>query len=134
MPSDHRRIIERLLAAQSRGDWDGVFEVMHEDAAFELPFQHTRFEGRDEIVARMAPSVARMEGLTFTDVDVREMAEPGWAIVTFKGKATMATTRRPYRQTYIALFHVVRGKVALFREYFDTLELATACAQVAPVA
>lgn len=132
MTSDHD-LIPVLLAAQSKGDWDAMFAVMHEDGVFELPFLKQRFEGRVEIERRMAPSIDRMIGLTFSDIEVRDMAEPGWMIAHFKGNATVRPTGRPYRQTYVGIFRAIDGKIVLFQEYFDTLELAIACARVGPV-
>lgn len=130
--SARQEMIEQLLHAQSRGDWDTMFTIMSDDAIFELAFHKTRFEGREEIVKRMAPSIARMAGLTFSEIEVRDLADPDWAIATFKGTAEVTTTGRPYHQTYIALYRFTDGKVSLFREYFDTIALAVATGMLDP--
>jgi ketosteroid isomerase-like protein len=132
--TDKHNLVMELLRHQSAGDFDRMLALMTDDAVFEIPFNQEYMAGKAKIRERMAPSVARMQGLRFFDFVFRDMADPDWLMVEFKGEATVATTGRPYRQMYIALFRFEGDKVALFQEYFSTLELAIACARVEPVA
>ena len=120
--NNHELIVE-VLKRQASGNLKGMLELMTDDVAFELPFFGDRYVGKVEIEARMAPSVARMQGLAFRDFVLRDMAEPGWVLANFKGTARCTTTGRTYNQIYIAVFQVRDGRVALFQEYFDTFQL-----------
>ena len=63
--------------------------------------------------------LALLEGLTFHDVVVDEMLDPSQVTMRYAGSATMATTGKPFRQTYITQVRVDDGRVTHFREYFN---------------
>ena len=129
-PSDRHAadiaLIGRLLRCQETRDWDGLAAAFDADAVFDLPYMGESFRGRDLIVARMRPSLERMAGLRFFDLDIRPLAEAGEYLAEFKGSAQVTTTGLPYDQIYIALFTVRDGRVVRFREYMDPLVLGIA--------
>jgi ketosteroid isomerase-like protein len=92
-------LIKRLQTAQSSRDWAAMAAAFDDDAVFELPYIGESFRGRDEIVARMRPSLERMNGLRFFDFDIRPMAEAGCYVAEFKGSAVISTTGLPYDQS-----------------------------------
>ena len=47
------------------------------------------------------------------------MQDPETLFAEFKGDVEVIPTGRQYKQTYGGLFHVVDGKIKLFREYYD---------------
>jgi ketosteroid isomerase-like protein len=127
-------LIKRLQTAQSSRDWAAMAAAFDDDAVFELPYIGESFRGRDEIVARMRPSLERMNGLRFFDFDIRPMAEAGCYVAEFKGSAVISTTGLPYDQIYIALFRIRDGRVVQFREYMDPLVLGLALQRVERIA
>jgi len=134
MPVDRSRedeaLIHSLLRCQSACDWDGVRQVLAEDAVFEMPFINEKFSGRETIIARWRPSLERMEGARFYDVTLRPLADAGWYIAEFRNTCTVATTGLIYDQDYIAMFQIRDSMIVLFREFFDTLRLAVALKRV----
>jgi ketosteroid isomerase-like protein len=127
-------LIRRLLQCQASRDWAGLAAAFHDDAVFDIPFIGEAFRGRDEIVARMRPSLERMDGLRFFDLDIRPLAEGGRYVAEFKGSAVVSTTGLPYNQLYIALFEISDGRVLRFREYMDPLVLGVALQRVQRIA
>jgi ketosteroid isomerase-like protein len=123
-------LIRRLMECQAACDWDGVREILAEDAVFEMPFIKEKFAGRETIIARWRPSLERMDGARFYDVTLRSLADPGFFIAEFRNTCTVRTTGLVYDQDYIAEFQVRDGKVVLFREFFDTMRLALALNRV----
>src|ERR1700722_8188928 len=99
-------LIKRLLESQCTRDWAGLAAAFDEDAVFELPYIGEAFRGRDEIVARMRPSLERMDGLRFFDFTFRPLAAPGGYVAEFKGHALVSTTGLSYDQLYISLFEI----------------------------
>jgi ketosteroid isomerase-like protein len=127
-------VIKRLLQCQADRDWAGLAAAFDADAVFDLPYIGEAFRGRDEIVARMRPSLERMDGLRFFDFDIQPLAAPGRYVAEFRGSAVVNTTGLAYDQRYIALFEVRDGRVVRFREYMDPLVLGLALRRVQRIA
>jgi ketosteroid isomerase-like protein len=135
MPLDTDEVsIRRLLEYQGNYDWDGISNLLTDDAVFELPFINERFTGKAQIIERWRPSMERMAGLKFYDIVIKPMADPGWYVATFRNTCTVRSTGAEYDQIYINLFQVKERKIAYFAEYFDTLRLAITLRRVQPVA
>lgn len=126
-------LIRALMACQGKYDWDGISNLLADDAVFEMPFIHERFAGKALIIERWRPSLERMEGVNFYDIIIKPMADPGWYMATFRNTCTVRSTGMEYDQMYINLFQVKGGKITYFAEYFDTLRLAVTLRRVQPV-
>jgi ketosteroid isomerase-like protein len=126
--------IRQLMDCQGNYDWDGISNLLTDEAVFEIPFINQRFTGKTLIIERWRPSLERMVGLKFYDIEIKPMAEPGWYIATFRNTCKVRATGAEYDQVYISLFQVKSGKIAYFAEYFDTLRLAITLGRVQPVA
>jgi len=126
-------LIRALLASQGNYDWDGMSNLLADDAIFEIPFINERFAGKELIIERWRPSLERMAGLKFYDIEIKPMADPGWYIATCRNTCTVRSTGIEYDQMYINLFQVKAGKIAHFSEYFDTLRLAITLRRVQPI-
>jgi ketosteroid isomerase-like protein len=123
---EDENLIRRLMEGQGRQDWDEILRLLADDAVFEMPFIAEKYHGKELILKRWRPALARMEGVNFYDLAFSPMAEPGWYVATFRNRCKVKTTGMDYDQMYISLFHVRNGKIAYFAEYFDTLRLAVA--------
>ncbi len=119
-------IIRRLMDCQSGCEWDGIEQLLADDAVFAMPFIAEKYAGKALIIQRWRPALERMEGVKFFDLAFSPMLEAGWYVVTFRNRCKVKTTGLDYDQMYISLFHVRDGKIAYFAEYFDTLRLAVA--------
>jgi ketosteroid isomerase-like protein len=126
-------LIRRLMESQSSYDWDEISNLLDDDAVFEMPFIAERFAGKKQIIDRWRPSLERMAGVKFYDIEIKPMADPGWYIATFRNTCMVQTTGLEYDQMYINMFQVKGGKIVYFAEYFDTLRLAVALRRVQPV-
>jgi limonene-1,2-epoxide hydrolase len=127
-------IIRQLMDCQGKYDWDGISNLLTDDAIFEMPFVNERFVGKKLIIDRWRPSLERMNGVKFYDIIIKPMADIGWYMATFRNTCTVRSTGMEYDQMYINIFHVKDGKIAYFAEYFDTLRLAITLRRVQPVA
>lgn len=83
-------------------------------AAIELDERH---EGKENAVGLFI-GVSQALNLKFKDVDVKAMADPEWVVVEMRGDGHFQG--RPYKQHYINLLRVVNGKLAHYREFFNT--------------
>ena len=54
MSTDHRALIERLIDALNRNDWDRLRTVFTDDAVLEHPQSGERFRGIDNIIGQFA--------------------------------------------------------------------------------
>jgi len=126
-------LIRALLDSESNYDWDGISNLLADDAIFEIPFINERFAGKQLIIERWRPSLERLAGVKFYGIEIKPMADPGWYIATFRNTCEVRATGVVYDQMYISLFQVKAGKIAYFGEYFDTLRLAITLRRVQPI-
>ena len=121
-----RTIALQFLNAVASRDCDRILGLCSDQVVFEWPMVNERVTDPEVFRAQVAPVLAPMEGLTFHDVVVDDMSSPNEVTLRYRGSATMSTTGRPYRQTYISQIHVDEGKVTLFREYYNPAVLSEA--------
>ncbi len=116
--------VRALLGSLETKDMDAFARLWAEDAVQELPFAPAGFpkevRGKDALIAHYRDWPANSGKADFTSRLVfYRMQDPAWVFASFEGRAEIVPTGRLYEQIYGGLFHVVDGKVALFREYFD---------------
>jgi ketosteroid isomerase-like protein len=134
MPNvDDEHLIRRLLQCQGSYDWETIAEILADDAVFEMPFIQEKFVGKTQIIERWRPSLERMEGVKFYEIEISPMAEPGHYMAKFRNICSVRATGMVYDQIYLGLFHINSGKIVYFAEYFDTLRLALTLRRVQPL-
>ena len=76
--------------------------------------------GKDKLVELYSgwPQITGEADFT-SDLVFYPMQDPETVFAEFKGDVAVIPTGRQYQQTYGGLFHVVDGKIKLFREYYD---------------
>ncbi|MEL7028998.1 MAG: nuclear transport factor 2 family protein [Pseudomonadota bacterium] len=125
------KAVRDFLEGLEEKDMEKVNSVWAEDAVQDMPYVPTgspsRIVGKEALIAQYANWPNLSGDANFTDHLVfYPMADPQMTFVEFRGEVDIIPTGAEYRQTYGGLFHVVDGKIALFREYFDPREFARA--------
>jgi ketosteroid isomerase-like protein len=126
---------ELILAytAYSFRDPNKAAEMFSEDGAFELPYLATlglppEYKGRDAI-ARFFQSVLDIyPGFQFENVKVL-IDTPDQVFAEFEATAVSSKTGRTVHQLFFARLVAENGKIKLFREALNTLEVAKANVQ-----
>jgi uncharacterized protein len=126
---------ELILAytAYSFRDPNKAAEMFAEDGAFELPYLATlglppEYKGRDAI-ARFFQSVLDIyPGFQFENVKVL-IDTPDQVFAEFQATAVSSKTGRTVHQLFFARLVAENGKIKLFREALNTLEVAKANVQ-----
>ena len=126
---------ELILAytAYSFRDPNKAAEMFAEDGAFELPYLATlglppEYKGRDAI-ARFFQSVLDIyPGFQFENVKVL-IDTPDQVFAEFEATAVSIKTGRTVHQLFFARLVAENGKIKLFREALNTLEVAKANVQ-----
>jgi uncharacterized protein len=113
---------------------DAVMELVHFDT--EKVNAHTTVEyvnplvGRDAIVQLYTKSAEIFEYLTF-EIGVVHLIEGGAAAVAeYRSDGMAASTGRPYKNSYAAIFEFRDGRIAVWREYHDPGVYDRAFAQI----
>lgn len=112
-------LVESVLAAFESRDTDRLLSLCTPDVVFEFPFLGL-VVAADELEQKVMSTLAVMKDLTFSELTVEAMARPGWHLARYRGRATISTTGKPYRQTYITLVGSRDGRLTHFLEHFDT--------------
>lgn len=123
--------VRRFLTSLEEKDMQSLASVWADDAVQDMPFSPEghpkRAAGKEAVVGLYAtwPEVAGDADFT-SELVFYPMQDPETVFAEFKGRVDVVPTGREYRQTYGGLFHVVDGKIRLFREYYDPAPFAWA--------
>ena len=123
--------VRRFLGSLENKDMQALASVWAEDAVQDMPFSPEghpkRVAGKEAVVGLYAawPEVAGDADFT-SELVFYPMQDPEMVFAEFRGRVDIIPTGREYRQTYGGLFHVVDGKIRLFREYYDPAPFAWA--------
>ena len=111
----------------SRFDMENWLPLLHDDLVLEFPYAYSvkmpgRVIGKTAAVEYLRGVMKNFTGLTFQDVVVSPMADPSAVIVEYAGGCTLPTGA-PYKQVYITLQKFKDGKMILFREFWNPMEV-----------
>ncbi|XVQ06402.1 nuclear transport factor 2 family protein [Spirillospora sp. CA-255316] len=112
-------LVRSILSAFEAKDSERLLALCTPDVIFEFPFLGLRV-APDELDRKVMSTLALMNDLTFSDITVEAMARSGWHLARYRGQATVSTTGKQYRQTYITLVGSRDGRMTHFLEHFDT--------------
>jgi len=105
-------------------------EMFTEDGAFEMPYLAAfglppRYRGHDAIADFFQSVLDTYPGFQFVNVKVL-IDTPDQAFAEFESTATSTKTGRTIHQLFFARLVAESGKIKLFREALNTLEVAKA--------
>ena len=123
--------VRAFLTSLEEKDMEKFASVWAEDAVQDMPYSPAghpkRVVGKEELVKLYAGWPKNSGEADFTSQLVHyPMQDPQTIFVEYKGDVEIIPTGRRYKQTYGGLFHVVDGKIKLFREYYDPAPFAWA--------
>ncbi|MDJ0748186.1 MAG: nuclear transport factor 2 family protein [Woeseiaceae bacterium] len=124
-------VVRAFLASLEEKDMEKLASLWADDAVQDMPYSPEghprRVVGREDLVDLYSGWPANSGAADFTSQLVfYPMQDPETVFVEFKGDVEVIPTGRGYKQTYGGVFHVVNGKIRLFREYFDPVPFAWA--------
>ena len=111
----------------SRFDMDNWYPLLHDDLVLEFPYAHSvqmpgRVVGKTAAVEYLSGVMKHFTGLTFHDVVISSMADPATVIVEYSGGCVLQTGKS-YKQVYITVQKFKDGKMILFREFWNPMEV-----------
>lgn len=112
----------RAAFERFRPDEQSWCDALHDDIVMEFPFGTDlglppRVEGKADSIALFQNTLKAL-GLVFSDIQLAGMADPNFVLAQYKGTGSFAG--KPYNQSYITVVEYRDGKLALYREFFDT--------------
>ena len=118
-------VIDFLTSLEDK-DMDKFADLWAEDAVQDMPFSPEGFpkrvEGKTNLIEHYAPWSEISGKANFTDELVfYPMQNSTMVFAEWRGNVEIIPTKRTYKQRYGGLFHVVDGKIELFREYYDPI-------------
>jgi ketosteroid isomerase-like protein len=118
------QVVIHLLKNLEQMDLNAIAELWAEDAIQDMPYSQygypKRIVGKDNLLKHytMWPEMIDKADLT-SQLVFYPMVDPEWAFIEFHAVLHIKATGGIYEQKYAALFHVVHGKIKLYRKYFD---------------
>ncbi len=118
-------VIDFLTALEDK-DMDKLAAVWAEDAVQDMPFSPEGFpkrvEGKANLIEHYAAWPETSGEADFTNNLVfYPLQDATMVFAEWRGDVEIIPTNRQYQQRYGGLFHVVDGKIELFREYYDPI-------------
>ena len=119
-----KKAVRDFLTALEQKDMEKFAGVWAEDAVQEMPYAPKGFpkrvSGRAALIQHYAAWPENSGKADFTsDLVFYPLQDPERIFAEFKGQVEIIPTGRLYHQSYGGLFLVKKGKITLFREYFD---------------
>ena len=123
--------VRTFLASLEEKDMEKFASVWADAAVQDMPYSPEghpkRVVGKDNIVQLYSSWPENSGRADFTSrLVLYPMQDSQTIFAEFAGDVEIIPTGRRYRQTYGGLFHVVNGKITLFREYYDPAPFAWA--------
>lgn len=122
-------IARQFLTGLDSMDIDAALSNFADNGVQELPFSPDgfpdRLDGIDALRRQYGGLPDAYTSMTFDVTAAYPMADPEWVALEYRGSIELAAGGR-YDNDYIGLFHVVDGKIRLFREYFNPIILQRA--------
>ena len=118
-------VIDFLTALEDK-DMDKFAELWAEDAVQDMPFSPEGFpkrvEGKNALIQHYAawPEISGLANFT-DNLVFYPMQDATMVFAEWRGDVEIIPTGKQYKQQYGGLFHVVDGKIELFREYYDPI-------------
>ncbi|WP_404477126.1 nuclear transport factor 2 family protein [Novosphingobium sp. BL-52-GroH] len=115
-------------------DMEPWWAIAHDELVLEFPFARSigmpeRVEGKAASRTYLEKVVSGLDGLHFTGIDARETGREGEVLVEYLGQCP--APNGTYDQRYITIMRFRDGRLALFREYWDTTEVTRAFGDLA---
>lgn len=104
---------------------DEYLDMFHDDAVFEFPFA-TGGPVRKEGKPAMAEYLGSIEGSTVFDRFDLKASYPirdGGMILEYHAQAQAGAAKTPFKQDYVAVVETAGGRIRLYREYLDPLNI-----------
>ncbi|MBO6639068.1 MAG: nuclear transport factor 2 family protein [Roseitalea sp.] len=118
-------LVEAFLQRLIDADVDAIADILTEDAVFEFPFapegQPKAIKGRDGIAAYFRKTFPKKRITAVTRCLTYEMADPSTVFQEFDCALLDVETGARHDNNYCALYDLRDGKIALFREYYNSV-------------
>lgn len=122
------QVVEQFFVALEKMDMERFFAVWAEEGRQEMPFAPEGFprllDGIEAVRRQYGGLPNAYTGMRFPRT-LRPLAEEGWVFAEYQGQIDLKTGGT-YNNDYCGLFHVVDGKIVLFREFFNPIILQDA--------
>ena len=121
-----KQAVINFLTSLEDKDMEKFASVWAEDAVQDMPFSPDGFpkrvEGKANLIKHYAAWPETSGKAYFTEHLVfYPMQDSTMVFAEWRGDVDIIPTGRKYKQRYGGLFHVVDGKIELFREYYDPI-------------
>jgi uncharacterized protein len=124
-------LVQRMIEAINREDMTAMAEVLHEEAALEMPYTPAPFprvtSPRDAIIAFISTVPGWLEPENLHDVRIETYAStPNELVAEYKSSTRVKASGMPYANEYVVRISVRDGKIIRFAEYYNPIPLIIA--------
>ena len=118
------QLLNALLHAFAKGP-EAVTELFADNATIEFPYApsiggESRFD-KPAYHTYLQGILPDMPAITFANLRVYPLAEPGAYWAEFDGETTVPSTGKPYQQAYVVYFKLIDNQFLTYREYWNPL-------------
>lgn len=119
-----RQTVQQFLKALEEKNMEAFADTLAEDMVQDMPYSPvgfpTRVTGKANVEALYSQWPETSGKTDFTSqLKFYPMTDPEKVFVEFTGEVEIIPTGRMYHQKYGGLFHIEKGKIKLYREYYN---------------
>lgn len=112
-------------------DMDKWLELLHDDVVIEFPFAKSaglaeRITGKEFIKTSTQGFLSSVPGISFNNPVVYPSEDSNQAFATYEVEVLVPSTKKLYKQRYIAEFIQKEGKIIKMTEYYDPSKIVEA--------
>ena len=113
-------VITDSFAALSRDDLAAHLANCHDDIVVEFPYATppVRISGNASLATYLANALS-LFSLELEITNVIDGADPSLLVLEYTSSGLALSTKRPYANSYIGIFHFTASKILLQREYYN---------------
>lgn len=120
------RIAASFLDSLAASDADAIAEMWTDDAVLEFPFAPEGFppsvEGQPAIEKYFRDALAVVTPIDYPDQVVTPLADPDACLIEFGSRLTVGDNPTVFENKYITIVRVRDGKIAHFKEHYDSVK------------
>jgi len=125
---DAPAVARKFLQSLDSGDVDAAMSCLADDVVQDMPYSPPGFpkqvRGCDALRILWTGLLKSVGSIDFRIVQVRPFTDPEWVFVEFTADLVQPSGKR-YSNHYFSFFHVVGGRVRIYREIYDPLVFTT---------
>jgi ketosteroid isomerase-like protein len=118
----HEALVLEVMHRISTGHADDMVELLHDELVFELPYGPAGMPpsfDKPTFTVMQSHTFKMFSSFSLEPVAFHQLLDPAGLVAEYKSDCVVAASGKPYRNTYIGVFHFRDGKIDRWKEFHN---------------